>query len=162
MADNDLHGIKRQTGGFSMAHTKDFIPGPDAKFDVWLVNLTAYVDAKTTSSTWTYIPVENVTALKGRNMAWHTAYVKTIGPHTAVDTETKNESRKRRGNFCPVLPADRTSGGLGVWEEDSASCGELTFLLRGNRCILAIWTLTSRKQAGEVRKMPGNLEKNRT
>ena len=106
-----------------MAHTKDFIPGPEAEFDGWLANLTAYVDAKTTGGAWTHIPAEKVIALKSHNTAWHTAYVKTTGPHTAVDTEAKNDARAAAEGFVrpfvqqylkfdPVSNEDRTAMNL--------------------------------------------------
>jgi hypothetical protein len=106
-----------------MAHSKDFIPGPDAEFDGWLANLTAYVDGKTVAWTWTHIPVDRVTALKGHNTAFRTAHVKMAGPHTAVDTEAKNDARKAAEGFIrpfvqqylkfdPVTNGDRTAMNL--------------------------------------------------
>ena len=103
-----------------MAHNKDYIPNRDAEFDGWLDNLTRYVDAKVTSGAWTHIPIGKVTALKQHNDAWHTAYVKTLGPHTAVDTEAKNDARKAAEGFVrlfvqqylkfdPVTNEDRTA-----------------------------------------------------
>jgi hypothetical protein len=106
-----------------MAHTQDFIPSRDAEFDGWLANLTAYVDAKTTGGTWTHIPADKITALKGYNTDWHTAYIKTTGPHTSVDTEAKNDARKTAEAFTrqfvaqylkfdPVTNEDRTAMNL--------------------------------------------------
>jgi hypothetical protein len=103
-----------------MAHTQDFIPSRDAEFDGWLANLTGYVDGKSTSGMWTHIPAEKVTALKGHNAAWHTAYAKTLGPHTSVDTEAKSDARKAAEAFVrqfvaqylkfdPVTNEDRTA-----------------------------------------------------
>jgi hypothetical protein len=106
-----------------MARTQDFVPSRDAEFDGWLANLTSYVDDKTTSGAWTHIPAEKVTALKGHNSAWHTAYAKTTGPHTSVDTEAKNDERKAAEAFArqfvaqylkfdPVTNEDRTAMNL--------------------------------------------------
>jgi hypothetical protein len=106
-----------------MAHTQDFIPSRDAEFDGWLVNLTAYVDAKVTAGTWTHIPADKATVLKGHNTDWHTAYSKTLGPHTPVDTEAKNDARKAAEAFArqfvaqylkfdPVTNEDRTAMNL--------------------------------------------------
>lgn len=103
-----------------MSKTKDYVPGPDAEFDGWLGNLTGYVDAKTSIGVWTHIPGDKVTALKGHNAAWHTAYAKTLGPHTSVDTESKNDARKEATAFVrqfvaqylkfdPVSNEDRTA-----------------------------------------------------
>jgi hypothetical protein len=104
-----------------MAHTEDFIPARDAEFDGWLGNLTSYVSTKTASGgAWTHIPAEKVTALTERNTAWHTAYAKTLGPHTSVDTEAKNDARKAAEGFVrpfvaqylkfdPVSNEDRTA-----------------------------------------------------
>jgi hypothetical protein len=77
-----------------MAHNKDYIPGSDAEFDGWLANLTSYVTTKTSSGDWTHIPADKVTTLNAHNKDWHTAYGKTLGPHTSVDTEAKNDARK--------------------------------------------------------------------
>jgi hypothetical protein len=106
-----------------MAHTQDFIPSRDAEFDGWLENLTSYVDVKFAAGTWTHIPADKVTVLKGHNTDWHTAYGRTTGPHTPVDTEAKNNSRKTAGAFVrqfvaqylkfdPVTNEDRTAMNL--------------------------------------------------
>jgi hypothetical protein len=106
-----------------MAHTQDFIPSRDAEFDGWLANLTGYVDAKVTAGTWTHIPADKATALKGHSADWRDAYGKTTGPHTSVDTEAKNEARKaaeafarqfvaRYLKFDPVTNEDRTAMNL--------------------------------------------------
>jgi hypothetical protein len=106
-----------------MAHNKDYIPDRDADFDGWLANLTSYVDGRVTAGAWTHIPAEKVTALKGHNTDWHTAYAKTLGPHTSVDTEEKNDRRKVAEGFVrpfvqqylkfePVTNEDRTAMNL--------------------------------------------------
>jgi hypothetical protein len=106
-----------------MAHTQDFIPSRDAEFDGWLANLTGYVDTKTSGGAWTHIPPDKVTVLKGHNTDWHAAYAKTLGPHTSVDTEEKNDRRKTAEAFArqfvaqylkfdPVTNEDRTAMNL--------------------------------------------------
>ncbi|GMO69717.1 MAG: hypothetical protein Ta2A_17970 [Treponemataceae bacterium] len=108
-----------------MAHTQDFVPSRDAEFDGWLAHLTSYVDGKTTgaSPAWTHIPAAKVTDLKQRNTDWHTAYAKTLGPHTSVDTEAKDDARKAAEAFArqfvqqylkfdPVTNEDRTTMNL--------------------------------------------------
>jgi hypothetical protein len=105
-----------------MPHTHDSIPTRDADFDGWMENLVDYVDDKTSgeSPVWTHIPLAKVTDLKQRNIDWHTAYTKTLGPHTAVDTELKKETRKTTEAFIrqfiaqylkfdPVTNEDRTA-----------------------------------------------------
>ena len=106
-----------------MAHNKDYIPDRDAEFDGWLANLTSFVDGKITAGTWMHIPADKVAALKQHNTDWHTAYSKTLGPHTAVDTEAKNDQRKAAESFVrpfvqqylkfdPVTNEDRTAMNL--------------------------------------------------
>ncbi|MDR2194523.1 MAG: hypothetical protein LBP19_08685 [Treponema sp.] len=77
-----------------MSRKQDYIPNRNADFDGWFENLNAYVTAKTAAGEWTHIPAAKVTGLTGHYNAWHTAYEKTTGPHTPVDTEAKNDARK--------------------------------------------------------------------
>ncbi|MDR0561078.1 MAG: hypothetical protein LBG73_00115 [Spirochaetaceae bacterium] len=106
-----------------MAHNKDFIPGPDADFDGWLNNLTVYVGSKTAGGGWAHIPADKVAALQSYNAQWRDARSKTVGPHTSVDTEVKNEARKAAVGFVrpfiqqylkfdPVTDEDRTAMNL--------------------------------------------------
>jgi hypothetical protein len=55
--------------------------------------------------------------------AWHTVYEKTLGPHTPVDTEAKNDAKKAASEFIrpfvaqflkfdPVTNEDRTAMNL--------------------------------------------------
>jgi hypothetical protein len=79
------------------AKQKDFLDLPDAGFDQFFQNLLSYVTAKCaggTGAAWTHIPAEALTALNSAYTAWHTAFVKMAGPHTKIDTEEKNDSRK--------------------------------------------------------------------
>jgi hypothetical protein len=105
-----------------MAHIQDYIPTRDADFDGWLENLKNYVTQKTggQSPEWTHIPADKVTALTAHYTAWHAAYEKTIAPHTPVDTQAKNETRKTATDFVrpfvaqylkfdPVTDEDRTA-----------------------------------------------------
>jgi hypothetical protein len=120
-----------------MAHTQDFIPARDAEFDGWLANLTGYVDARAAAGTWTHIPADKVTALKQHNADWHTAYSKTIAPHTPVDTEAKNNARKAAEAFVrqfvaqylkfdPVTDEDRTGMNLHNKDKTHTSIGTPT------------------------------------
>jgi hypothetical protein len=105
-----------------MAANHDYIPTRDADFDGWFENLKNYVVERTGGQPpeWTHIPVEKVTALTGHYTAWHTAFQKTLGPHTSVDTEAKNDERKAAAAFIrpfvaqflkfdPVTNEDRTA-----------------------------------------------------
>jgi hypothetical protein len=104
-----------------MAHTEDVVPARDADFDGWLANLDGYVNSMTANGgPWTHIPADKVTALTGHTADWHNAYEKTTGPHTAVDTEAKNDARKAAEAFVrpfmaqylkfdPVTNEDRTA-----------------------------------------------------
>ncbi|GHU28626.1 hypothetical protein FACS1894172_02410 [Spirochaetia bacterium] len=79
-----------------MAHSQDYIPTRDADFDGWFENLRKYVTEKSSgqNSMWIHIPQEKITAFAELYTTWHTAYGKTIAPHTSVDTEAKNRARK--------------------------------------------------------------------
>ena len=118
-----------------MAHTQDYITARDAEFDGWLANLTGYVAAKTSSTAWTHIPPEKVTALNTHTAEWHAAYAKTLGPHTSVDTEEKNDQRKAAEGFVrpfiqqylkfdPVSNEDRTAMNLHNRDATHTSIGK--------------------------------------
>jgi hypothetical protein len=107
-----------------MTH-KDYIPTRDADFDAFFMNLIDYVDTKTsgTPPAWTHIPGEAKDALLDAYPVWHTAYVKTLSPHTPVDTLAKNEARKAAKKiirpfvsqylrFPPVTNEDRDAVGI--------------------------------------------------
>jgi hypothetical protein len=81
-----------------MAHTQDFIPSRDADFDGWLANLTAYVDGKVTAGTWTHIPADKVTALKGLNTSWHTAYIKSLSANREEPMSLRGASADLRSD----------------------------------------------------------------
>jgi hypothetical protein len=104
---------------------KNYIPGKDAEFDAFFMNLIDNVDTKTsgTPPAWPHIPGEASGALIDAYQPWHTAYVKTLGPHTKVDTEVKKEKKKAAValirpfvkqylHFPPVTDADRTAMGI--------------------------------------------------
>jgi hypothetical protein len=74
----------------------DYLSLDDAGFDVSFQNLINYVDAKTsgTSPVWPHIPSEESQTLTDTFSLWHDPYVKTLVPHTPVDTKAKNEAKK--------------------------------------------------------------------
>jgi hypothetical protein len=111
-------------GGIIMSHT-DYIPTKDSDFDRWFENLKNYVVKMTSSNppAWTHIPADKVTELCARFDAWHGAFLKTEGPHTTVDTELKNDEKKKSQDFIrpfvsqylrfdPVTDEDRTAMGV--------------------------------------------------
>jgi hypothetical protein len=105
-----------------MTAKHDYIPHNDADFDRWFKFLNQYVTQKCTGSTpaWTHIPAPARTALQDAYAAWYTAWSKTAGPHTKVDTEAKNDAKKAAEQaarpfvnqylrFPPVTNEDRTA-----------------------------------------------------
>jgi hypothetical protein len=97
------------------------IPAKDADFDGWFNNLINYVDTKTSGSPppWPNM-AEAAEGMIAAYPPWHTAYVKTQGAHTEVDTEAKKEKRKAAEalirpfvaqylHFPPVTDLDRTA-----------------------------------------------------
>lgn len=108
-----------------MATHKDYLDLPDAEFDQFFKFLNQYVAQKSggASPVWTHIPAAARTALQDAYAAWYTAYSKTFGPHTPVDTEGKNDARKSSEHtvrafrnqyleFDPVTNEDRTAMGI--------------------------------------------------
>jgi hypothetical protein len=106
-----------------MAHKHDYVPARDADFDKWFVFLVQYVTAKCADETWTHIPQAALTALTAVRSAWSTAWKNVQGPHTAVDTEAKNDAKKAAKavirpfvnqylRFPPVTDEDRTAMGI--------------------------------------------------
>jgi hypothetical protein len=104
---------------------RDYVPANDAVFDKWFKFMNQYVNGKCSgqSPEWTHIPQEALTTLTGAYAAWYTAYSMTIGPHTKVDTEAKNDAKKAAKavirpfvnqylRFPPVTDEDRTAMGI--------------------------------------------------
>ncbi|MDR1127251.1 MAG: hypothetical protein LBL06_03895 [Treponema sp.] len=108
-----------------MTARPDYIPGQDAKFNAWLSYIVAYILIRTSGTTpeWDHIPADRVTELSTSAEKWHTAFDKIAGPHTSVDTKTKNDARKvvtacvrafvaQYLKFAPVTDEDREAMGL--------------------------------------------------
>ncbi|MDR1219865.1 MAG: hypothetical protein LBK73_09690 [Treponema sp.] len=106
-----------------MAHYRNFLDAGDAAFNNGLENLVDYVIEKTsgTPPAWSHIPPSAVTALESARANWRTAYQKTFGAHTPVDTEAKNDAHKAATAvtrpfiaqylmFPPVTNEDRAAG----------------------------------------------------
>jgi hypothetical protein len=102
-----------------------YIPHKDASFDVWIKQLVHYVVKKTGGipAEWTHIPLAAVALLTDGCAVWDAAYAKTLGPHTAVDTEFKNETKRaviksvqpfvnQYLRFPPVTDVDRVAMGV--------------------------------------------------
>jgi hypothetical protein len=105
--------------------SKDYIPGNDAKFDAWFKFINRYVDEKCGGNRpeWTHIPPEARAKMTEAYDTWSAAYEATIGPHTNVDTEAKNDAKKAAKavirpfvnqylRFPPVTDEDRTAMGI--------------------------------------------------
>jgi hypothetical protein len=101
---------------------KDYIPARDKDFNDWFKFLNQYVAQKSggSSPVWTHIPQAARTALADAYAAWYTAYAATIGPHTPVDTEAKNDAKTAAKTvirpfvnqylrYPPVTNEDRTA-----------------------------------------------------
>ena len=103
----------------------DFIPRPDAAFDVFFRNLTDFViDNKTR---WVHIPQANVDQLEADFDLWHTAYGKTLVPHIPQLTAEKNRVRttteralrafiNRFLRWPPVTDLERDRMGVRNWD----------------------------------------------
>jgi hypothetical protein len=116
---------------------KDYVPGKDADFDPWFKNLVDFVDARCTGPNpdWTHIPNEARMELRNAYETWHAAYVKTLVPHTPVDTLAKNEARDaatavlrpfvRIYLHCkPVTDPQRLAMGVNNWDTERTSINE--------------------------------------
>jgi hypothetical protein len=73
----------------------DYLNLPDSDFDHFLNNLIQYAAQKCGGGTpeWTHIPAAARQELADVYAAWHSAYEKTLVPHSRVDTEAKNEAK---------------------------------------------------------------------
>ncbi|MDR2149372.1 MAG: hypothetical protein LBO67_00820 [Spirochaetaceae bacterium] len=104
---------------------KDYLSLPDAEFDRFFKFMNQYVEDKCAGSApaWTHIPQSARTGMAEAYAAWNGAYDKTIGPHTPVDTEGKNDAKnaakqviRRFVNqylrYPPVTDEDRTAMGV--------------------------------------------------
>jgi hypothetical protein len=74
----------------------DYVPNNDAEFDDWFKFMNQYVTLKCTGATpeWTHIPADVRAVQTGAYAGWYTAYGRTKGPHTQVDTAAKNAAKK--------------------------------------------------------------------
>jgi hypothetical protein len=108
-----------------MAHIKEYIPVKEGDFDRWFENMARYVLSKCAASppVWDHIPRDRWTGLSDAYDAWHTAYVRTRGPHTSVDTAAKKDEKKaalavirpfvnQYQRFPPVTNEDRVDMGI--------------------------------------------------
>ncbi|MDR2743545.1 MAG: hypothetical protein LBB98_15550 [Treponema sp.] len=102
--------------------SKNYIPGADAAFDRWFSFMYQYVSQKCAGQqpAWTHIPPAALSKLGEVHAAWKDAYGATIGPHTPVETEAKNEAKKAAEGaarpfvnqylrYPPVTNEDRTA-----------------------------------------------------
>jgi hypothetical protein len=112
-------------GGLIMPSKRDYIPQNDGEFDLFFKFMNQYVADKCSGATlaWTHIPNQVRLNLADLYDAWYAAYMKMSGPHTPVDTETKNNAKKaaKAGiralvnqylRFPPVTNEDRSAMGI--------------------------------------------------
>jgi hypothetical protein len=105
--------------------SRDYIPDRDPEFDIFFHYLVEYVNQKTGGETpqWTHIPVATLMMLRSMLGRWDITYEPTKGPHTPVETEAKNLSKKEAKKtirpfvnqylrFPPVSDMDRTAMGI--------------------------------------------------
>jgi hypothetical protein len=152
--------------------TTDYIPGKDADFDVFFQNLIDYVDTKTsgTPPAWPHIPGEAKDTLLEAYPVWHTAYLKTLGPHTKVDTEVKNERRKaalaiirpfvaQYLRFPPVTNADRSAMGINNYDTTRTPTDVPTIHVGFSLEIKAVYEIQIRLWVLETEKhaIPANM-----
>jgi hypothetical protein len=103
----------------------DYIPRNDALFNNWFKFMNQYVAAKCAgqSPEWTHIPQAALDGIQASYAAWYNAYSATLGPHTKVDTEGKNDAKEAGRavirpfvnqylRFPPVTNEDRTAMGI--------------------------------------------------
>jgi hypothetical protein len=108
-----------------MAHIREYIPVKEGDFDRWFENLARYMLAKCTTSppVWDHIPQDRWAGLSDAYGSWHTAYARTRGPHTSVDTAVKKDEKKaalavirpfvnQYLRFPPVTNEDRADMGI--------------------------------------------------
>jgi hypothetical protein len=103
----------------------NFIPTKESEFDVWFGNLVQYVDEKCGGNfpVWTHIPSESRQPLSDAWTAWHTAYEKTLKPHTSVDTEEKNRLHKAALPVIESFVNEFLRYSSKVTDEDMANMG---------------------------------------
>jgi hypothetical protein len=100
----------------------DYVPKRFADFDAFLQVIVEYVLAKTAGNTniWPHISEAAVNKLNELWLKWHTAYEKTLAPHSSVETRAKNDARKEAESylrsfvaqylmFPPVTDEDRAA-----------------------------------------------------
>jgi hypothetical protein len=106
--------------------SKDYIPANDAAFNNWFKFMKDYVFKKCSppdAPEWSHIPPDALSKLDESYTAWYAAYAGTLGPHTKVDTEAKNDAKKAAKavirpfvnqylRFPPVTDEDRTAMGI--------------------------------------------------
>jgi hypothetical protein len=105
-----------------MPRKRDSIPTNDADFEAWFNVMNQYVAQKCSGSqpAWNHIPQEAWSALQDVYTVWNDAFIKTLSPHTKVDTEAKNDAKKsaiakirpfvnQYLRFSPVTNEDRTA-----------------------------------------------------
>jgi len=108
----------------------DFVPRPDAAFEIFFRNIIDYVIDN--NPRWKYIPQGDVDALERVFAQWNNAYVKTLVPHIPQLTSEKNRVRittehalrafiNRYLRWPPVTDLDRDKMRIRNRKEDRSS-----------------------------------------
>jgi hypothetical protein len=105
--------------------SEDVFPRKNDEFDEFFRFMNQYVSQRCSGNNpeWTHIPQEARTIMMDTYALWYTAYSKTKGPHTPVDTQGRNEARKMAQakirpfinqylRFPPVTDQDRSAMGI--------------------------------------------------
>jgi hypothetical protein len=106
--------------------SKDYLEKNDGEFDRFYQFMCQYVNIKCgppDAPQWSHIPDAARTRLNDGYTAWRAAYAATLGPHTPVDTEAKNDAKKAAKaiirpfvnqylRYLPVTDEDRTAMGI--------------------------------------------------
>jgi hypothetical protein len=103
----------------------DYLSMPEADFDRFFSFLIRYVKEKCAGSppVWPHVPQAARADLVDAQVVWSMAFAKTAGPHTPVDTETKDDAKKAAKKvirafanqylrYPPVTDEDRTAMGI--------------------------------------------------
>ncbi|MDR2808895.1 MAG: hypothetical protein LBB43_07820 [Spirochaetaceae bacterium] len=88
------YGHKARPKEVKTMYKREYLDRNDADFDALFNNLEQYTAKKCEGGTpeWTHIPAAALQELQEAYTVWHTAYVKTLVPHTPLETEAKNEA----------------------------------------------------------------------
>lgn len=104
-----------------MAGSNDYIPAPDADFDLWATNFSTLL----TASPATYgLVAGDATAVAGVYNTWHTAYLAAINPATRTPVTVQAKDDARVAALAVIRPyAVQISLNAGVNASDKIAIG---------------------------------------